>query len=100
MTALSFHPEALLEFEAAAAHYDGEQPGLGHRFIGNVESALDRICAFPSGSPELLPGVHRCLVRVFPYAILYAEHDGGVVVLAIMHCHRRPGYWRHRSSQP
>jgi toxin ParE1/3/4 len=100
MKRLSFHPEALAEFEAAAEHYHREQPGLGHRFVENVETALDRICAFPSHSPELSPGIRRCLVRVFPYAILHADHEDGVIVLAVMHCHRQPGYWRSRTLQP
>ena len=97
MMRLSLHPDALAEFEAAATHYDAEQPGLGRRFVDSIEAAFDRVAASPASWPELAPGIRRHLARVFPYAILYTETPEGVIVLAIMHCHRQPGYWRHRS---
>ena len=99
MTRLTFHPEALAEFEAAVVHYEHEHPGLGARFVASIESALDRIADAPERWPELAPGIRRHLARVFPYAILYADIDGDITILAVMHCHRRPGYWRHRASQ-
>lgn len=99
MKAVAFHPEALAEFEAAVVHYEQEHLGLGARFVASIESALDRIADAPMRWPELAPGIRRHLARVFPYAILYAEFDGSITILAVMHCHRRPGYWRHRTPQ-
>ena len=99
MTRLTFHPEALAEFEAAVVHYEQEHPGLGARFVASIESALDRIEDAPARWPELTPGIRRHLARVFPYAILYAEIDDSITILAVMHCHRRPGHWRHRAPQ-
>jgi hypothetical protein len=38
----------------------------------------------------------RCLVHVFPYAILYSIEAKYVLIVAVMHLSREPGYWRHR----
>ena len=96
MTPLAFHPDALVEFEAAARHYERQQAGLGSRFVDAVEMALATILDAPLTWPVLAEDVRRKLVRVFPYAILYAADADGVLVLAVMHCHQRPGYWRER----
>lgn len=98
MTVLSFHPEAILEYESAAVRYEQLQQGLGVRFIASVESTLQGILADPAAWPVLESDIRRRLTRVFPYAILYSVEAGGIVVLAVMHCHRRPGYWRSRAG--
>jgi hypothetical protein len=40
--------------------------------------------------------VRRCLVHVFPYAVLFSIEPDHVLIIAITHCSREPGYWRHR----
>jgi hypothetical protein len=35
-----FHPEALKEFNAAATHYEEQNPGLGLRFVDAIESGF------------------------------------------------------------
>jgi toxin ParE1/3/4 len=42
--------------------------------------------------------VRRCLTKVFPYAVLYTIEQDCVLILAVMHCHREPGYWRRRTK--
>jgi hypothetical protein len=36
------------------------------------------------------------LTRVFPYAVLYTIELDYVLIIAVMHTHREPGYWRRR----
>lgn len=96
MTGLAFHPDAVAEFEAAVRHYEQQQAGLGRRFIANAEAALNHIHDAPTRRPELAAGVRHHLIRVFPYAVLYAIEPDRILVLAVMHCHRKPGYWRDR----
>lgn len=91
-----FHPQALQEFEQAVLYYEGRQTGLGDRFIASIESAIESVVAAPETWPILEAPVRRRLTRVFPYAVLYAELPEHVLIVAIMHCHREPGYWRAR----
>jgi hypothetical protein len=37
---VSIHPEALTEFEEAAAYYEDHQSGLGEKLVAAVESAI------------------------------------------------------------
>ena len=91
-----FHPEALAEYENAAVYYAQSQHGLELRFIGAVEDVVKRIQEAPQRWRILEDDIRVCLTRVFPYAILYTIERDYVLILAVMHCHREPGYWRNR----
>ena len=45
---------------------------------------------------EIAPGIRRCLLKRFPYAILYSQEADALFIYAVMHMHRDPDYWRHR----
>jgi plasmid stabilization system protein ParE len=93
---LEFHPEALAEFEQAACYYSQCQPGLELRFIASVREVVDRILEEPTRGRNFDEDVRRCFTHVFPYNILYpVEHDR-ILILAVAHCSRKPGYWRNR----
>lgn len=91
-----FHPEALDEYEDAARYYAGCQAGLELRFIACVESAFRQVSEAPDRWRSFEEDVRRCLVHVFPYAVLYTIEPDYVLIIAVMHCSREPGYWRHR----
>jgi toxin ParE1/3/4 len=61
-----------------------------------VESALSAIIEMPMAWPLYEDPTRRYLLRRFPYAIIYVVTDDALMVLAIAHTSRRPGYWRHR----
>jgi len=95
---VKFHPEALVEFEEAALFYEQQRAGLGGRFVSAVEAAILGIQETPRRFPIFEEDVRRRLVRVFPYVILYAIEQKSIVVLAVMHAHQKPLYWRPRTS--
>ena len=91
-----FHPDAESEFNAAIDYYEDIEKGLGYDFSLEVFSALERIIAFPKAWLVIEDGVRRSLVRRFPYGILYAEEKDKIYIVAVMHLHRDPEYWKHR----
>jgi plasmid stabilization system protein ParE len=93
-----FHPEALEEYEQSARYYAGRQAGLELRFIDCVESAIRQACEAPTRWAIFETDVRRCLVRVFPFAVLYSIEPDYVLIVAVMHLSREPGYWRNRRS--
>lgn len=93
---VELHPEARKEILASVAHYISIQPTLGARFIESVDAALLSIGENPESWAEIEQGIRRKLTRVFPYALLYSIEPNRVLVLAVMHCHQRPGYWHSR----
>lgn len=94
---VEFHPEALAEFRAAAEYYETQQPGLGERFATAVEAAIAHIAAAPESWRVIEDDIRRCLTKVFPYAVLYSIEPDHILVVAVMHCRREPGYWRNRN---
>lgn len=91
-----FHPEAYAEYEDAARYYAGRDPELANRFIAAVEEAIERICTAPTRWRLIEEDVRRCLTHVFPYAVLYTIEAEFVLIVALMHCSREPGYWKAR----
>jgi toxin ParE1/3/4 len=74
----------------------GSQP-LDLRFINAVEDAIAQICEAPARW-RIFDGeqVRRHLTRVFPYGVLYSIEPNYVLIVAVAHCSREPGYWRRR----
>ncbi len=94
-----FHPDALVEYEESARYYAGCQAGLETRFMAAVEHAIQQITSAPEQWRVFEDDVRRCLTHVFPYAILYTIEPDHILIVAVMHCHREPDYWRKRMAQ-
>ncbi|WP_287602365.1 type II toxin-antitoxin system RelE/ParE family toxin [Thiothrix sp.] len=93
---LSFHPEAEAEVTEAVDYYEQVSVGLGQDFANELYLAVERIAGFPNAWPIVDPDIRRCLLKRFPYGVLYAQDDDAIFVLAVMHLHREPDYWKHR----
>lgn len=93
---VEFHPVAQEEFRAAAEFYEAQQQGLGDRFITAVESCIARIVQAPTSWRIVEDDIRRCLTKVFPYVALFTIEDGYILIVAVTHCRREPGYWRNR----
>lgn len=92
----SFHPEAEAEFVQAIDYYEECEAGLGYDFAVEVYSAIERIMAHPKAWPILEEDMRRSLVRRFPFGIIYAALDEELFIVAVMHLHRDPDYWKQR----
>ena len=92
------HAEALDELDEAAAWYEARRPGLGFEFAAEIERVIASISARPLAfAPwKAQDPVRRALVSRFPYAVFFDVEPERVVVMAIAHSSRRPGYWGGR----
>ena len=95
-----FHPEALEEYEQAALYYAERDPQLARRFIEAVEEAIQQILESPTRWRVIDADVRRFLTRIFPFGVLYTIEPDFVLIVAIMHCSREPGYWKQRLVTP
>lgn len=96
---VAFHEEALAEFREAALYYARRNPILANRFVEAVEDAIRRIIEAPTSWRMIDEDVRRCLTRVFPFGVLYTTEPDHVLIVAIMHCGREPGYWKARTGK-
>ena len=91
-----FHPEAYEEMVESARFYEERDEGLGTRFLDAVEDTIKRIRSFPHAGPVARADIRERLVSGFPFTILYQFENDRIYIGAVMHQHRRPGYWRKR----
>ena len=91
-----FHPEAFEDYQAAADWYQERGTALAIRFVEAVEDAIWKVAETPERWRIIEEDVRRCLTRVFPYGVLYTIEPDAVLIVAVMHLSREPGYWRHR----
>jgi len=94
-----FHPAALTEYGEAVEFYAQRRVELAQAFINAVEDAIFRIVESPSRWALIDEDIRRCLTRKFPYGILYTIEDDYILIVAVMHCSRVPGYWKKRITQ-
>ena len=96
MMSYSFHAEAEQKFHETTNYYECCSPGLGLDFALEVQATIQNVREYPSAWPTLDDDIHRCLTPRFPYGVVYCVENGTVVVLAVMHLHRDPEYWKAR----
>jgi plasmid stabilization system protein ParE len=95
--------EAEEEAREAAHWYEQRRAGLGDAFLDALAQTLARIERTPrlhGVIPEAPAGrdVRRALLGRFPYAVIYEIRDTEILVLAVAHTRRRPGYWLSRNG--
>jgi len=96
MKPVVFLDAAREEMVEAALWYEGKAPGLGADFLSQVRLAIDQIASFPDAGVLVAEQTRRRMVRRFPFGVLYRVEPERVVVAAVMHLRRKPGYWRDR----
>ena len=91
---------ATLEFIDAAVWYEERAPGLGERFLTEIQAVFELIAIMPmAGSPWLLRGVpegtRHVPLKAFRHSVVYVT-EPRLVVVAVMHSSRQPRYWIDR----
>jgi len=99
MKSVKFYPEAGSEMIQAASWYEEQQTDLGKRFLASVQDALNRIKITPLLYPVVDGRTHRCLIRTFPFGIIFRIETDCIFVVAVMHLHRAPNCWAGRSLE-
>jgi plasmid stabilization system protein ParE len=88
---------AVSDIEVAAGWYEDRQPGLGQRFVDELDFVLQRVAAAPLQFPRIHAQIRRGLLRRFPYAVYFLDGGGLVEVIAVLHLHRHPDTWKGRA---
>lgn len=93
---VAFLPQAEEELLAAVRYYEIQSPELGVSFLQEVQRATNALSRNPHAAPMVKGEIRRRLLRRFPFGLLYAIEPATIVILAIMHLRRLPGYWEDR----
>ncbi len=88
-------PLAESEIDEAFQWYEDQRVGLGYEFLAEFNRTIDRVVVYPEAYTVIEEGLHRALVKRFPYGIIYGVDGEGecIVIVAVSHLHREPFYW-------
>lgn len=75
-----------------------ESARLAAAFAAELAHALQLVASTPGTWPAHLRGTRRYRLRGFPFALVYLDRPDTVIIIAVAHERRRPGYWRSRRS--
>ena len=96
-----FHRLAVQEFVTARRWYRRRSPQAESRFVAAVADALARAETNPLRAPVYRGNQRWQLLRRYPY-VIYFEPMGPamIIVYALAHARRRPGYWVRWITRP
>jgi plasmid stabilization system protein ParE len=96
-----FHRLAARELRQACEWYEMRGVGLGQALAAEVDWASEQIAAAPDRWPTFRRNYRWFRLHRFPYVLYYnVVEPSRVLVLAVAHGRRRPGYWLHRATRP
>lgn len=96
MRKLTYHAEVEEELIRSAGYYEEQCEDLGSRFLDDYDHAVFEITENPAAWPLIEGEYRRHLLRHFPFGIIYRVMSDHIRILAVMHLHRHPDYWKER----
>jgi plasmid stabilization system protein ParE len=94
--ALEYLDAALEEAEAAARWYTARSEAAALGFADEIDAAASAIERLPNAWPAYEHGTRRFLLRRYPFSVVYRIEPDRILIVAVAHGHRRPGYWLSR----
>ena len=99
MTPVIYHEAAEDELLEEIGYLEFQAEGLGQRFFREVQRVERLIAQFPQSAEEIRPGIRKRVLRQFRYSLIYSIENDVLLILAIAHHSRRPGYWFSRVNK-
>jgi plasmid stabilization system protein ParE len=84
------------DFTEALCWYTERSLQAAEGFEAELVRCLESIKAEPGRFPRCDPLHRYYLMRRYPYQIIYRERQDCLIVIAVAHAKRRPGYWANR----
>ncbi len=95
---IDFDRLAIKEIGHARRTYARIRTELSTRFLTSLYAASARVAHAPQACSPHLFGTRIAPLLRFPYWIVFVEEPQCIIIFAVMHSSRRPGYWRRRLS--
>lgn len=95
---LRIHRLAVAEMDHEVDYYESRQEGLGAELEDEIDAVFSMIVRFPEAAPLWKQRADRrvAVLDRFPFTVPYQIVGDEIVVLALAHMSRRPGYWARR----
>ena len=95
---LRIHRLAVVEIDHEVDYYESCRVGLGVELEDEIDAVLGTILQFPHAAPQWKDRRDRrvAVLDRFPFTLVYQIKTKEIVILALAHMSRRPGYWSRR----
>ena len=95
---LRIHRLAVAEIDHEVDYYESCSVGLGAELEDEIDAVLETILQFPQAAPQWRdrPDRRVAVLDRFPFTLVYQIKTKEIVILALAHMSRRPGYWSRR----
>lgn len=87
---------ALIDLDDAVEWYSKIQPELGKDLVLKFKEALTEIEQKPLLSQELNENFRKINLKRFPYKLVFKIIEQEIIIIAVAHHKRKPGYWKKR----
>jgi toxin ParE2 len=91
-----FLKPAEVEVDDAVTYFDEQRPGLGDRFEQDLLATVNFVIEHPLSGKRISESVRKFGLRTFHYNVIYVIDELDIVIIAVAHHRRRPGYWQSR----
>jgi len=95
---LEYLEQAVTDAEAAVRWYAERSATAARRFSADLDAAESAIFERPEAWLRGADGTRRYLLRRFPFSVVYRVEPSRILIVAVAHGRRRPGYWRRRPA--
>ena len=77
--------------------FEYQKKNQGYAFIQDVKETLSLIKTYPSTWSKSSPKTQRCLLKSFPYGIIYQQVENTIYVVALINLRKKPIHWVSKS---
>ncbi len=91
-----FRDDARTEFDDALAYYNERNPTVADGFVSDYQKLETPLLQFPNSGVRVARNGRRLIFSNYPYQLIYRVEGDEIVIYAVAHQKRRPGYWRKR----
>jgi len=97
MLIVRLRDEADRDLTDAASWYEQQRVGLGHEFLDDVQSLVDRIGEEPLNFPVVYRNARRAVMNRFPFCVYFVVKQTEIIIFAVIHGTRHPSRWKGRT---
>ena len=96
MTGYRFLLPAEEEMTEASLFYEAASAGLGEEFLDDVQRVIGILREHPELGQLIESELRLAPLRRFPFSLIYSFRMDEIIIIAVAHQKRRPGYWKDR----
>ena len=97
MNSVHFLELAQSELDDVFEAYEYKEENLGRNFVKEVSHTLQLIKDYSSVWPKSSAHTQKCIIKGFPYALLYQKVDTTIFVVALVNLRKKPIHWVSKS---